>query len=148
MYQPQKRTSWEKAQKSKYWCQIRVPRGDLRHTDKPVPSRSGPSESCIRAQTSTTEDPPQRLPPVQSLTSPDEDKEDTIPLVQIQHELRKETPKAKTRGEFKTKEHGIKKKETKDRKYRCKLCGASVLGARALTKHHQKEHGILYCDHC
>ena len=118
-------------------------------TEKPVPSRTGPTASRIRSQSSTTEDPLQRLPPVPSLTSPDEDEEDNLPLVEIQRELRAETPKTtKKRGVFKTKEHGIKKKEVQNRKYRCKICGASVEGARALTKHHQKEHGILYCDHC
>ena len=85
----------------------------------------------MKAQTSTTEEPVQRLPPVPSLTSPDEDEDedDATPLVVIQRELRKESSKQKTRGVFKTKEHGIKKKETKDRKYRCKLCGNSVVGA-------------------
>ena len=116
--------------------------------DKPVPPRSGPSASRIKAQTSTTEDPPQKLPPVPSLTSPDEDDEDDLPLVEIQRELRVDTPKPNTRGVFRTKEHGIKKKEVQDRKYKCRICSASVEGARGLTKHHRKEHGILYCDHC
>ena len=117
-------------------------------TEKPVPLRSGPSASRIKSQSSTTEDPLQWLPPVPSLTSPDEDDDDNLPLVEIQRELRAEIPTTRTRGVFKTKEHGIKKKEIQDRKYRCKICGASVKGARALTKHHHKEHGILYCDHC
>ena len=116
--------------------------------DKPVPSRSGPSASRLRAQSSKTEEPMQRLPPVPSLTSPDEEEDDAVPLVVVQRKLRTVTPKQKPKGVFKTKEHGIKKKETKDRKYRCKLCDKSVLGARALTVHHQQKHGILYCDHC
>ena len=117
-------------------------------TEKPVPSRTGPSASRIRSQSSKTEDPLQRLPPVPSLASPDKEEEDNLPLADIQREMKSKTPNQKTRGVFKTKEHGIKKKEVQDRKYRCKICGASVEGARALTKHHQKEHGIMYCDHC
>ena len=101
-----------------------------------------------RSQSSKSEEPLQRLPPVPSLTSPDEEDEDNLPLGKLQSELRRTKPKTRTRGVFKTKEHGIKKKEVQDRKYRCKICGASVEGARALTKHHQKDHGILYCDHC
>ena len=52
--------------------------------DKPVPSRSGPSASHLRAQSSTTEKLMQRLPPVPALTSPYKDDEDTIPLVEVQ----------------------------------------------------------------
>ena len=115
---------------------------------KPVPSRSGPSASRLRAQSSKTEEPMQRLPPVPSLTSPDEEEDDAVPLVVVQRKLRTVSPKQKPKGVFQTKEHGIKKKETKDRKYRCRLCDKSVLGARALTVHHQQKHGILYCEHC
>ena len=116
--------------------------------EKPVPSRSGPSASRIKSQSSTSKEPPQRLPPVPSLTSPDEDDEENVPLGKLQIELQRSKSKPSIRGVFKTKEHGIKKKEVKDRKYKCKICDASVEGARALTKHHQKKHGILYCDQC
>ena len=104
-------------------------------TEKPVPSRSGPSTSRIKSQSSTSQDPLQWLPPVPSLSSPDEDYEDNLPLGEIQSELRGTKPKTRTRGPFKTKEHGIKQNQVQDHKYRSKICGASVEGARALTKH-------------
>ena len=65
-------------------------------TVKPVPARSGPSASRIKSQTSTTEDPLQRLPPVPSLTSPGEDDDDNLPLGNVQRKLRTETTKTKS----------------------------------------------------
>ena len=121
---------------------------------QPKPSRAGPLQHRIDSRTKSTVEPNVRLPGVKTdkvvpsdsdATLPLEEEpqsseltEDDIPLAQLQTRIR---------GVFKTKRHVLEKK-TESRKYKCRMCPEKSPSCRALTEHHQKKHGIIYCSKC
>ena len=53
-----------------------------------------------------------------------------------------------SRGAFKMQLHGLKRKATEDRSYRCQLCGAHERSQHSLNNHHRLRHKPQMCGTC
>ena len=120
------------------------------------PSRSGPSQARINSRTKNSATPLVRLPAQKSNSTepqPVIDDESHAPLSQsTKQELEKDDIplsilRNQPRGTITIKEHILEQKK-ESRKYKCRLCEASLSSCKALTKHHHDNHGIMYCDCC
>ena len=117
---------------------------------KAKPPRSGPTPDRICSRNKRNVSPAIRLPPVTTEGTESSEMEElpTTKPPPIKRTVKtRSTPTVKTRGTFTTKEYILKKKIV-IQKYRCRMCKEQLPSCRALTEHHQKEHGIIYCDVC
>ena len=115
--------------------------------NKSAPPADGPTSARIRAQKTTTQSPPVRLPALEMNKAADPDNElEPDQKINID-KIEKDLPTPKRKGSFATRSFTLRKKK-RLRKYGCKLCDEVLDSAHLLTVHHRNSHGILYCETC
>ena len=114
---------------------------------KTTPPADGPSASRVRAQITTAQTPPIRLPPLETDKPIDDDPEQAPEQIPPLHNDENDTHKPKGRGSFAIRSFTLKKTK-RHRKYGCKLCAEVLDSAHLLTIHHRESDGILYCEVC
>ena len=108
----------------------------------------GPSRTRMASQHAQSVYPNQRLPPMKTPSSENEtEPEIPMPKPKRKPSGRKQTPQTKTKGVVELKEYHLKKSKP-DRTYGCRMCDYKASNAAKLLRHHQKKHGIVYCDFC
>ena len=53
-----------------------------------------------------------------------------------------------SKGAFKSRLYGLRRKRPKDRAYKCQVCGTSKRSMEALNEHHRRNHNPQMCGVC